>query len=66
MPLSRRAQPEWRKSSYSGGSGNCVEVARTSVIHVRDTKQQGGGPELTFSAQAWADFVGGLRTNSLR
>ena len=42
--------PEWRKSSFSGGSGgNCVEVAGNlpGVIAVRDSKDP-GGPVLLY------------------
>ncbi|AZM48431.1 DUF397 domain-containing protein [Streptomyces sp. WAC 06738] len=48
----------WRKSSYSSGSeGDCVEVAACpSAVHVRDSKDK-TGPQLTFSPDAWADFV---------
>ena len=41
----------WRKSSYSGssGNGNCVEVAMSSkAVGVRDSKNT-TGPTLTFS-----------------
>jgi hypothetical protein len=32
----------WRKSSYSGNGGNCVEVASnlTGIVAVRDSKNQ--------------------------
>ncbi|MFE6909380.1 DUF397 domain-containing protein [Streptomyces erythrochromogenes] len=48
----------WFKSTYSGGDGDdCVEVsARPSMVHVRDSKHQ-GGPRLALSPTAWADFV---------
>ncbi|WP_326798293.1 DUF397 domain-containing protein [Streptomyces sp. NBC_01808] len=48
----------WRKSSHSsGGDGDCVEVAACpSAVHVRDSKDK-TGPQLTFSPDAWADFV---------
>lgn len=47
----------WRKSSYSGNGGNCVEVGRAgSAVAVRDTKDRDGGT-LAFSASAWATFV---------
>lgn len=65
MALSRQPEPNWRTSRYSGSSGNCVEVARTSVIHVRDTKQRGRGPELAFTERAWADFLSALRQGEL-
>ena len=59
---------EWRKSSYSNGSGGeCVEVAHTAEpIRVRDSKDP-AGPVLAFSADAWAAFVrevGGARGGS--
>ncbi|MFC8718568.1 DUF397 domain-containing protein [Kitasatospora sp. NPDC057198] len=50
---------DWRKSSYSGGSGgNCVEVAVPSatVIAVRDSKDP-SGPQLRFSSSAWSVFA---------
>lgn len=53
----------WRKSSYShGGADNCVEVAETSAARlVRDTKQRGAGPILTFSTPAWTDFLRSIK-----
>jgi hypothetical protein len=48
----------WRKATYSHGNGNCVEVAADRrVIGVRDTAQQGRGPVLEFSAEAWGAFI---------
>ena len=54
----------WRKSTYSSGNGgSCVEVADNlpGVVGVRDTKDRGAGPILTFTAEAWQAFVGGVR-----
>jgi hypothetical protein len=52
---------EWRKSSYSSGSGGaCVEVACADGVAVRDTTNRDGGT-LTFSAAAWAEFTASLR-----
>jgi Domain of unknown function (DUF397) len=49
----------WRKSSCSGGNGgSCVEVAdNTSRVLVRDTKQDGTGPVLRFTPDAWRRFA---------
>jgi hypothetical protein len=49
----------WFKSSYSGsGGGECVEVAASpGAVHVRDSKDR-TGPSLSFSADAWTEFVG--------
>jgi hypothetical protein len=62
----------WRKSSYSGNGGNCVEVApwhvssysgnggdcaeRPRVVLVRDTKDRDGGA-LEFTSAAWSAFT---------
>ncbi|WP_155054626.1 DUF397 domain-containing protein [Streptomyces blattellae] len=47
----------WQKSTYSGDSSNCVEIATTlTTIHVRDSKTP-TGPHLTFPPTAWADFL---------
>lgn len=51
----------WRKSNNSGDT-DCVEVAlHTKLIGVRDTKDDGTGPVLAFSRDAWASFVSGVR-----
>ena len=47
----------WRKSSYSGNGGQCVEVAATDRVMVRDTKQAGTGPILRFNADTWRRFA---------
>jgi hypothetical protein len=51
----------WRKASYSGNSGNCVEtgVADARVL-VRDTIDREGGT-LAFTADAWRAFADGLK-----
>ena len=56
-----QARVEWRKSSLSTTNG-CVEVAFVGDrVAVRDSKQQGGGPVLEFTAAEWAAFLGGVR-----
>ena len=53
----------WRKSSYSNGQANCVEVAATAhgygLVAVRDSKSQ-GGTGLTFAPDAWQQFIESL------
>ncbi|WP_033215335.1 DUF397 domain-containing protein [Kitasatospora phosalacinea] len=48
----------WRKSSYSGGNGACVEIAvpGSASIAVRDSKDP-QGPRLRFSDESWAAFA---------
>lgn len=51
----------WRKSSISGGNGQCVEVAITdTVVGVRDTKNREGGT-LVFRHDEWRAFLQGVR-----
>ena len=49
---------EWHKSSYSGQSGNCVEVARNlpGLVAVRDSREPDGA-KLVVSRDAWRAFV---------
>ncbi|MEV6652347.1 DUF397 domain-containing protein [Streptomyces sp. NPDC051219] len=63
LPPSR---PQWRKSSYSNGTGGeCVEAAfLPGVAAVRDSKRP-DGPRLSFGGVAWAGFVGALRDGRL-
>ncbi|MHC0433483.1 DUF397 domain-containing protein [Streptomyces sp. O3] len=51
---------DWHKSSYSSGSeGDCVEVASCpTTVHVRDSKNQQGSPQLALAPAAWTAFVG--------
>jgi hypothetical protein len=61
MGQSRRSR--WRKSSYSGTAGNCVEVTQPNpdIRAVRDSKDP-DGPVLTCTAQHWSAFTARLRT----
>ena len=60
----------WRKSSYSGGDNNCVEVGAVAAgtadagIAVRDSKNPRGGA-LRVSAGAWREFTGSLPGNNV-
>jgi hypothetical protein len=52
---------DWRKSSFSGSNGSCVETASDSgEILVRDTTDRDAGM-LSFTAGAWQAFVTSLR-----
>ncbi|MBQ0865298.1 DUF397 domain-containing protein [Streptomyces sp. RK75] len=57
--------PAWRTSTYSGGNGDCIEVATNlpRAVPVRDTKQRldADRPTLVFGYEAWARFVGHIR-----
>jgi hypothetical protein len=47
----------WHTSSYSGGSGDCVEVAPAPEgVLVRDSKDP-DGPALTVPPSAWRTFL---------
>lgn len=56
---------QWRKSSYSSDTANCVEVASSpSVVAVRDSKDR-GGPVLSFGAGSWSEFLAAVRAGTL-
>ncbi len=60
--MNSKGNTPWRKSTRSGGNGGqCVEVRRhDGAIQVRDSKNP-HGPVLTYSAEAWREFVGRIR-----
>ncbi|HEY6423457.1 MAG TPA: DUF397 domain-containing protein [Pseudonocardiaceae bacterium] len=48
----------WHTSSYSGGNGDCVQVAPApDRVLVRDSKDP-DGPALAFPTPAWRAFLG--------
>ncbi|MBF6236801.1 DUF397 domain-containing protein [Nocardia otitidiscaviarum] len=51
----------WFKSSYSGGSQDCVEIAHLAagVVGVRDSKNP-TGPALVFTLGEWDAFTAGI------
>ncbi len=56
----------WRKSSYSGGTGNCVEVAgnRAGAVAVRDSKNP-GVPALICTPAAWRTLTRKVRNGEI-
>jgi hypothetical protein len=51
----------WRKSSRSSDTANCVEVAFAgSLVAVRDSKNP-EGPMLTYDAGSWSSFIDAVR-----
>lgn len=52
----------WTKAKASGDNGgSCVEVMRRSdnSVLVRDTKDHGKGPVLSFTRDEWLAFLNG-------
>ncbi|GAB2482074.1 DUF397 domain-containing protein [Nocardiopsis aegyptia] len=57
---------EWHKSTYSGGSNDCVEIReKPDGADVRDTRHRAAG-HLSFSPAEWCGFLRGLRGNRSR
>lgn len=56
------SQAQWHKSTRSGSTGDCVEVAENlpGVIAVRDSKNP-AGPALIFTPAEWAAFIDGVK-----
>lgn len=61
MERQRLDRARWRTSSHSGsGGGNCVEVAATDLVLVRDTQDR-QGPVLAIGRPAWQAFAAKLK-----
>ena len=56
------SRAQWRKSSYSGNNGNCVEVATNlpDLVAIRDSKNSDGS-KLLMPAAVWQTFVQDLK-----
>jgi len=51
----------WRKSSYSGGGNNCVEVSTSpNAVGIRDTKDRKSG-QLRVNASTWSAFLAAVK-----
>ena len=59
------SRADWQKSSYSGQSGNCVEVTRNlrGLVAVRDSMEPDGA-RLVVSLETWREFIGAIRPKS--
>jgi uncharacterized protein DUF397 len=56
------SRAQWKKSSYSGNSGNCVEVANLGAwVAVRDSKDPQGSV-LVVTRGEWQMFIENLNT----
>ncbi len=59
------SRAHWRKSSYSGNSGNCVEVADLGqAVAVRDSKEPQAAV-LVVSRDEWQTFTLTIRQETL-
>lgn len=55
----------WRKSRYSIGNGECVEVAAAlDSIMVRDSADP-ASPVMRYTTRAWISFLAALKTGKL-
>lgn len=52
----------WIKASRSNQEGSCVEQrSHDGMVEVRDTKDQGAGPTLRFTAAEFAAWLDGAK-----
>jgi hypothetical protein len=57
-----QVDPRWRKASFSGNGANCVEAGHDpGAVLIRDTKDNGQGPVLRVSSEAWEKFTASLK-----
>lgn len=59
------SEPTWRKSTYSGHQGDCVETALVGeCIGVRDSKDPDGG-QLSLTREQFAGLVATVKAGML-
>jgi Domain of unknown function (DUF397) len=64
MTIPDLSRAEWRRSSYSGTNGNCVEAAAArAAVAVRDSKDP-DGPRLVFAPVAWRAFAAAVKAGA--
>jgi Domain of unknown function (DUF397) len=63
LPRPGLIESDWRKSSYSLGNGECIEIASTdaSVVMIRDSKNPGGATILCAPAE-WRSFLSAVKS----
>ncbi|MCA1188344.1 DUF397 domain-containing protein [Saccharopolyspora sp. 6T] len=67
MPTHDLPPSTWRKSSYSSGNHNCVEVITVAAgTGVRDSKPGTASPILAFGRGAFAEFLAAVRDEKFR
>jgi hypothetical protein len=59
------SEQSWVKSSYSGSQANCVEIAASDRVMIRDTKDR-TGPVLRFTPATWRGFARQLKATERR
>ncbi|MFI5754623.1 DUF397 domain-containing protein [Streptomyces sp. NPDC051569] len=61
------SEARWRKSTYSGGNNECLEVADgfPGLVPIRDSKVA-AAPCLVFDEDAWTAFVGAVKASRFR
>jgi hypothetical protein len=63
MDAADLSRATWRRSTYSNGGGECVEVADLGdgSRALRDSKNPDNGV-IIFGSDAWASFVAGIQS----
>jgi hypothetical protein len=62
LPGPGSATSDWRKSSYSLGNGECIEIGSigAGVVMIRDSKDA-AGPVLRCGPDEWRSFISAVK-----